>query len=93
MPLCSDEKVKGSGTMSDWREVHVGAEGDDVQIGGIKLWQHNWRRTSEAVQLSHPSYPQQRRRFSIYETGAQSSPVRFAAGELSNGVWGFYTPA
>jgi hypothetical protein len=88
------EQVRGTGIMRDWREVHVGTEGDNVQIGGIKVWQHDWRPSGEdAVQLPHPSYPQQRHRFSIYETGPNSSPVCFAAGELSNGVWGFYIPA
>ena len=47
----------------------------------------------DAVQLPYPSYPQQRHRFSIYETGPHSSPVCFAAAELPNGVLGFYIPA
>lgn len=80
--------------MSNWREVHVGTEGDDVQIAGIKVWQYDWRRTDEdAVQLPHPSYPQQRHNFNVYEAGPHSSQIRFAAAELSNGVWGFYAPA
>ena len=80
--------------MSGWKDVHVGFEGDDLNIGGIKVWQQNWRRTAEAaVHLPHPSYQNQRHRFEIYEAGPQDSPVRFAAGELSNGVWGFYIPA
>jgi len=28
--------------------------------------------------------------FNIYEVGPKGRPVRFAAGELSNLVWGFY---
>lgn len=80
--------------MSEWRDVHVGFEGDDLKIGGIEVWCQDWCRTGEAsVQLPHPSYQHQRHRFDIYKAGPQDSPVRFAAGELSNGVWGFYTPA
>ncbi len=29
----------------------------------------------------------------IDEVGSIDDPVRFAAGELSHGVWGFYVPA
>ncbi|MXN47765.1 hypothetical protein GR138_21400 [Shinella kummerowiae] len=80
--------------MNEWREVHVGFEGDDLRIGKIEVWRQDWRRTAEdAVQLPHPSYQNQRHRFDIYEAGPDLSPVRFAAGELSNGVWGFYIPA
>ena len=80
--------------MNDWQAVHVGTEGDDVQISGLKVWQHDWRPNGEdSVQLPHPSYPQQRHHFSCYEVGPHGSPVRFAAAELSNGVWGFYIPA
>ena len=79
--------------MADWRDVHIGFEGDDVTIDGVEVWRHEWRRTGEdAVQLPHPSHRHQRHWFDIYEVGPKDSPVRFAAGELSNGVWGFYVP-
>ena len=44
----------------------------------------------EAVMLPHPSYPHQHHRIDIYEAGASDQPVRFTAGELSNGVCGVY---
>ena len=47
----------------------------------------------EAVMLPHPSYPHQHHRIDIYEAGASDQPVRFTAGELSNGVWGVYVRA
>jgi hypothetical protein len=43
--------------------------------------------------LRHPTYPNQTHQYDIYEIGDAERPVRFAAGELSNGVWGFYVPA
>jgi hypothetical protein len=80
--------------MSEWRTAHVGLEGDGVKIGGVEVWQEEWRRSGEeAVMLPHPSYPDQHHRFDIYDAGPQDRPVRFAAGELSNGVWGFYISA
>jgi hypothetical protein len=76
-----------------WRDVHVGFEGDDLKIGGVGIWDADWRRTGlEAVQLPHPAHQHQRHRFDVYEVGEEKHPIRFAAGELSNGVWGFYVP-
>jgi hypothetical protein len=80
--------------MSGWRDVHIGAEGDGVTIDGVALWQQEWRRIgADPLELPHPDHPSQHHRCNIYEAGSIDDPVRFAAGELSNGVWGFYVPA
>jgi hypothetical protein len=80
--------------MSGWRDVHVGFEGDGVMIGGVAIWRQAWRRVGEApLDLPHPGYPHQLHCFNIYQVGSVDDPVRFAAAELSNGVWGFYVPA
>ena len=80
--------------LAGWRNVHIGFEGDRLAINGLIIWQVAWRATEEpAVELPHPAYPEQRHRFDIYEAGDSALLVRFAAGELSNGVWGFYVPA
>jgi hypothetical protein len=77
-----------------WRAVHVGFDGDEVRICGLEVWRHDWRRVgSDQIDLRHPAYPNQIHRYEIYEIGEADNPVRFAAGELSNGVWGFYVPA
>lgn len=79
--------------MSAWRQVHIGIEGDGLKIDGVKIWQHEWRRTNEgAITLPHPQYKHQLNQFVIYETGLQNRSVRFAACELSNAVWGFNVP-
>lgn len=52
-----------------------------------------WRPVEvPAVRLPHPQYPNQIHDFNVYEIGEPDCPVRFAACELSNGVWGFYVP-
>ncbi len=79
--------------MADWHDVHVGTEDDGLKIGGIEVWSQDWRPTGEpCLNLPHPSYKHQRHRYDIYEIGNAEHPIRFAAGELSNGVWGFYVP-
>jgi hypothetical protein len=79
--------------MTVWRDVHVGFEDDGLEIGGVEVWKHKWRATGEPhLNLPHPSYPNQTHPYRIYEIGDAGHSVRFAAGELSNGVWGFYVP-
>jgi hypothetical protein len=75
-----------------WRSVHVGFENDSLRIAGQDVWGRPWRSTGGSVQLPHPAHPQQTHNFEVHELDG-SPPVRFAAAELSNGVWGFYTPA
>lgn len=76
-----------------WRDVHVGFERDDLTLGGLKVWEESWRPVpGPRLILWHPAYPKQRHTMSAYEIGDPSAPVRFATGELSNGVWGFFVP-
>jgi len=45
-----------------------------------------------SITVAHPSYPAQRHTMFTYEAVAPSGTVAFAAGEFSNGVWGFFVP-
>jgi hypothetical protein len=79
--------------MAGWRNVHIGFRDDGLRIGGMDVWGQDWRRVdAPSLQLPHPIYPAQIHRYDIYEIGDMVPPVRFAVGELSNGVWGFYVP-
>jgi hypothetical protein len=79
--------------MTAWRDVHVGFERDGLKIGGLEVWKHKWRSTGEPIlNLPHPAYKWQTHRYNVYEIGDAGHSVRFAAGELSNGVYGFYVP-
>ena len=76
-----------------WRSVHIGFSDDGLKIGGQPVWKQEWRPSGEpSLMLPHPAYPDQSHRFDIYAIGESRKRVRFAAGELSNGVWGFYVP-
>jgi hypothetical protein len=77
----------------DWTQQHIGVEGDAVEIRGEKVWKQKWRAVEmPSLRLPHPSYPHQYHDFHVYQIGDTKELVRFAAGELSNGVWGFYVP-
>jgi hypothetical protein len=79
-----------------WVPVHVGLEGASLSIGGINPWLHasNWRSVQqEHIVVPHPAHRHERHRAWIYEVTANGKITRFAATELSNGVWGFYVPS
>lgn len=46
----------------------------------------------DRIEVPHPSYPSQRHMLGVWSIDTEHGPVRFAAGELSNGVWCFYEP-
>lgn len=79
--------------MTQWKPVGVVVEGEPILIDGLNPWQFAWREVQkEPVELPHPAYPGQRHKMWIYEIEAGGGRVRFAAGELSANVWGFYVP-
>lgn len=76
-----------------WRFASIGVEGQSADIGGVDAWKVEWTRCGGHITVAHPSYPSQRHTMYIYEVTGSSPPIRFAAGEFSNGVWGFFVPA
>ena len=76
-----------------WRFVSIGFEGDPTDIGGgLDPWTVDWGPTTGWIVAAHPSYPWQRHSMAVYEPEARGRRCTFAAGELSNGVWGFFVP-
>lgn len=76
----------------DWTAVGIVFDGDPIDLDGVNPWQYAWRSTGEVALVRHPAYPTQVHDVSVYEIEADGRTVRFAAGELSNTVWGFYRP-
>jgi len=75
-----------------WRFVHIGPEGDGAAIEGIRVWETPWIPTRERITVPHPQYPNQRHAMWTYRVVTLERSVEFAAGEYSNGVWGFFVP-
>jgi hypothetical protein len=74
-----------------WQSAHVGFDRDGLVLDGLSVWSLPWRREeAEPVMLAHPAHPSQQHRFTIYGIDDGRQATRFAAAELSNGVWGFY---
>ena len=79
--------------MQNWTAVGIVSEGDPIAVGGVNPWEFKWiRAQDEPVELPHPAYPHERHRLWVYEIEKGGRQIRFAAGELSPNVWGFYVP-
>ena len=75
-----------------WMFVAIVVEGEAVSLLGQNPWPLQWSSSGEPpITVAHPSYPSQRHEMSVYDLESTQS-IRFAAGEFSNGVWGFYVP-
>ncbi|HSN71624.1 MAG TPA: hypothetical protein VLT59_08935 [Steroidobacteraceae bacterium] len=74
-----------------WRLLAVGLASEPVLVEGVDLWTRTWSSCRETIVVAHPSYPAERHTLSVYRL-ADVPDLRFAAGEFSNGVWGFFVP-
>lgn len=74
-----------------WRAGHVGFERDGLMLDGLDVWSLTWRaEQADRVKLAHPAHPKEQHDFTVYNADNGDRAIRFAAAELSNGVWGFY---
>jgi hypothetical protein len=76
-----------------WAVAGINSAGSAMLIGGANVWDHKWESLDADVELAHPSYPHQIRRFSVWRITLGQRMILFAARELSANVWGFYVPA
>jgi hypothetical protein len=73
-----------------WRYVGCGVEGQRFLIEGVDVSNHEWRPTDEpSVEVDDPHYKRQHN-FDVWEVESDGRRIRFAAGEFSNCIWGYY---
>ena len=65
-------------------------DGDKLEIDGLNVWDFEWRKSAKAT-VRDPLYGQVLE-FDVYEIATRTRTLRFAAGEFSNNVWGFFVP-
>ena len=76
-----------------WKTAHIGREGDQLALSGVKVWQQEWRWLgSRTVMLPNPLEPMQTHSYMVCEVGTKIRPVQFAASKLPSGLWSFYVP-
>jgi hypothetical protein len=78
--------------MITWRHIGTCVEGQRFDIEGLNVWSHKWIcKKGELASVKDPLYAQSKT-FHVYNIIAEQHQITFAAGEFSNGVFGFYTP-
>jgi len=75
-----------------WRLLSIGPEAAPVKLRGYELWKQKWSRCTDGrIIVAHPDHPHERHTMTLYRLDC-APDVMFAAGEFSNGVWGFFAP-
>jgi hypothetical protein len=74
-----------------WQFAGSSTKGDTFEIKGVKVWQQGWQvKPGEEAQVHDPVYGQGYV-FKVFSIQDGEDRIEFAAGEFSNGEWGFYT--
>ncbi len=66
--------MKGSNEIPAWKGCGTTEEGSDFEVGGLRVWKHQWHSVSR----------------SIYRIEGGGKVVEFRAEEVSMGVWSFW---
>jgi hypothetical protein len=74
---------------SGWEFVGEAASRRSFQVGGLDVEKHYWKNTRVRALVKDP-YSHQELTFEVSEIRQGERVVRFASGELSNGMLGFY---
>jgi len=71
-----------------WKFVKSGTEGN-CELFNVNVFDYKWENTRQKISVLDPIY-NQKYEITVYETNIGDKIVTFAAGEFSNGVYGFY---
>mgnify|MGYP003376140320 CR=1 FL=1 len=71
-----------------WKFETAGPDGL-CNLFGVKIFNYDWHDCRETAVVTDPHYNVEKT-FHVYEVEIEGKMRRFAAGEFSNGVWGFY---
>ena len=73
-----------------WEFIVSCFDGQAFPNEGVDVWSHEWKLESEnGASVTEPRYSQ-KFIFNVYQIFSEKTSIRFAAGEFSNNVWGFY---
>lgn len=71
-----------------WQYEKSGTE-KSTELFGVKIFELPWNSCDEHIKVIGPDYRSEVL-VSVYEVIVDGQAKKFAAGELSYGVWGFY---
>lgn len=70
-----------------WQHEITGS--DNAILFGVNIFDYEWENTGEKVEVRDPIYGQ-KYKFPIYRVIIKNQEYKFASGEFSNSVFGFY---
>lgn len=71
-----------------WEYETFGPDGQ-CKLFGVNIFDYDWKTTGKRVKVKDPVYHQDHI-FEVWQVEIDGQLRRFAAGEFSNCVWGFY---
>ena len=71
-----------------WEYETYGPDGQ-CKLFGVNIFNYDWQTTGKRVKVQDPIYHQDHT-FEVWQVEIDGQIHRFAAGEFSNCVWGFY---
>lgn len=71
-----------------WRHKITGPDGN-CTLFGVNIFNYDWVDTKEKITVIDPLYHQECD-ISVYTVVINGKTKKFAAGEFSNCIWGFY---
>ena len=75
---------------NDWQFTGSSNEGEAFQIKGVNVWDQGWQLVpGQEANINDPVYGKEFI-FRVFTILDGEEKIEFAAGEFSNGVWGFY---
>ena len=76
---------------NEWQFAGSSREKEHFEIGGVDVWDRGWQIVpGQEAHVHDPVYGQEFV-FQVYHIQDEDETIEFAAGEFSNGEWGFYT--
>lgn len=73
---------------TNWHCETYGEEGN-VSFYGVNIFEYEWENTGKKVAVKDLLYKQDYS-FCVYKVNIDGNEVKFAAGEFSPYVWGFF---
>lgn len=74
--------------IKSWKHKITGVDGNCI-LFGVNIFNYEWTGTGEKITVIDPQYHKEHK-FNVYTVDIEGKTKRFAAGEFSNCVWGFY---
>jgi len=87
--VATNEIILNKNKIMSWKFLSSSVDGSSFVIDNIDVWKYDWVDTGDRVIVKDPEYGKDFN-FIIWEIIKEPDKIKFAAGEFSDGVWGFY---